>query len=72
MNNATPRGFTPKPAGGKIKEFTGISAPYEPPPRPEVELRTDRSTVAECVAAILAELNRVGAGPLHASDTRPT
>lgn len=60
-----PKGLYAKARRGEIKEFTGISAPYEPPPRPEVELRTDRCTVAESVAAILDELNRLGAGPVQ-------
>jgi len=41
---------------GEIAAFTGISSPYEPPPAPELELHTDRQTVAECVDAILDAL----------------
>ena len=26
---------------GKIKHFTGVDAPYEPPPHPDVVVRTD-------------------------------
>ena len=36
-----------------IKEFTGISAPYEPPPNPEIELRTDQLTASESVALVM-------------------
>jgi len=32
--------------------FTGISAPYEAPVAAEIELRTDRLSVAESVASI--------------------
>jgi len=67
-----PKGLYAKARRGEIKEFTGISAPYEPPPRPEVELQTDRCSVAECVAAILAKLNQLGAGPGQARSTRPS
>jgi bifunctional enzyme CysN/CysC len=66
-----PKGLYAKARRGEIKEFTGISSPYEPPPRPEIELRTDRCTVAECVSAILTELKRMGAGPVHASIVSP-
>jgi bifunctional enzyme CysN/CysC len=48
-----PKGLYAKARAKEIKEFTGISAPYEPPLKPELELRTDRLTVAECVTRIL-------------------
>ena len=42
-----------KARAGRIKEFTGISAPYEAPVSPEVHLHTDKMSVDECVQAIL-------------------
>lgn len=48
-----PKGLYAKARAKEIKEFTGISAPYEPPLAPEIELRTDQLTVAECVTRIL-------------------
>ena len=48
-----PKGLYAKARANQIKDFTGISAPYEPPDRPEVELRTDQLTVAESVARII-------------------
>ena len=48
-----PKGLYAKARAKEIKEFTGISAPYEPPINAELELRTDRLTVAESVAQIL-------------------
>ena len=48
-----PKGLYAKARAKEIKEFTGISAPYESPSNPEVELRTDRMTVPESVAKIL-------------------
>ncbi|MGA2867226.1 MAG: adenylyl-sulfate kinase [Verrucomicrobiota bacterium] len=51
-----PKGLYAKARAGEIKEFTGISAPYEPPANPEVELRTDRLTAAESVAKLLEYL----------------
>jgi adenylyl-sulfate kinase len=42
----------------KIKNFTGISAPYEPPLNPEIELRTDKLSVAESVEKILRHLEK--------------
>jgi adenylyl-sulfate kinase len=52
-----PKGLYAKARRGEIKEFTGISAPYETPLEPELELRTDRFSVGECVCAILGRLN---------------
>lgn len=54
-----PKGLYARALAGEIKEFTGISAPYEPPLHPEVELHTDRFSVAQCVAAILERLNKM-------------
>jgi adenylyl-sulfate kinase len=52
-----PKGLYAKARANLIKDFTGISAPYEPPIRPEIELRTDQLTVAESVARIVEYLN---------------
>ncbi len=52
-----PKGLYAKAKAGQIKEFTGISAPYEAPEKPEIELRTDRLSVAESVTTILEYLN---------------
>ena len=38
---------------GKIKNFTGISDPYEEPERPEIIVDTDRTNVEGCVRKIL-------------------
>jgi len=51
-----PKGLYVKARANQIKEFTGISAPYEPPVSPEIELRTDQLSVAESVAKILEYL----------------
>lgn len=48
-----PKGAYKKAREGIIKEFTGISAPYEAPENPEIHLRTDKITVSECVENIL-------------------
>jgi bifunctional enzyme CysN/CysC len=52
-----PKGLYAKAKAGQIKEFTGISAPYEAPEQPEVELRTDQMTPAEAVARIVEFLH---------------
>jgi len=45
---------------GEIKNFTGISDPYEFPENPEVSLKTDSSPVEECVRQIWEALRRQG------------
>ena len=51
------KGLYAKARAGIVKEFTGISAPYETPDRPEIELRTDQWTVAESVTHLIEYLN---------------
>ena len=51
-----PKGMYKKARDGVIKDFTGISAPYEPPENPEIHLRTDRNSVSQCVDIMLAYL----------------
>jgi bifunctional enzyme CysN/CysC len=48
-----PKGLYAKARAKEIKEFTGVSAPYEIPENPEIEVRTDQLSVAESVAKIL-------------------
>ncbi|KAJ2162301.1 Adenylyl-sulfate kinase [Coemansia sp. RSA 552] len=51
-----PKGLYKKARAGEIKEFTGISAPYEAPESPEIHIRTDQKTIAEAVQQITAYL----------------
>jgi len=55
-----PKGLYAKARAKEIKEFTGISAPYEAPVKAEIELHTDKQTVAESVARILEYLETAG------------
>ena len=43
---------------GEVKEFTGISAPYEPPLAPELEIRTDLGDIEACLAQLLEYVDR--------------
>ena len=47
-----PKGLYKKAKKGEIKEFTGISAPYEEPDKPELILETDKFSIDECVGQI--------------------
>jgi adenylylsulfate kinase len=53
-----PKGAYAKARKGVIKDFTGISAPYEEPLNPEIHLRTDRETVDEDVRQIMQYLEQ--------------
>jgi len=48
-----PKGLYARAERGEIKEFTGISSPYEVPAHPELELRTDQLTAAQAVERLL-------------------
>jgi adenylylsulfate kinase len=61
-----PKGMYQKARAGVIKDFTGISAPYEPPEKPELHLRTDQLGVEDCVQAVmhyLIERNYIPCSP---------
>ena len=45
---------------GKIKEFTGISDPYDVPKKPELTLETEGVAVDNCAHQILLKLESVG------------
>ena len=50
------KGLYEKARRGEIKEFTGISAPYEEPENPEILLETDKLSVEESVAKVFKYL----------------
>jgi adenylylsulfate kinase len=54
------KGLYKKARQGEIKEFTGISSPYEAPEQPELEIDTSCLTVEESVACIVDFLNARG------------
>jgi adenylylsulfate kinase len=54
------KGLYKKARAGEIKEFTGVSAPYEAPGAPELVIRSHALSVAESVRAILAQLESRG------------
>lgn len=54
-----PKGLYAKARSGEIRDFTGVSAPYEAPLNPELELRTDKFALNDCIKAILERLNGV-------------
>jgi bifunctional enzyme CysN/CysC len=51
-----PKGMYARARAGKIKDFTGVSAPYEPPEAPDVHIRTADVGVDAAVEQILRAL----------------
>ena len=51
-----PKGLYKRARAGEIPQFTGISAPYEPPLEPEIHLHTKDNTVEECATKIIEYL----------------
>jgi len=50
------KGLYKKARNGEIKNFTGISAPYEAPQNPDVEIKTEEETVEESVHKIITHI----------------
>ena len=42
---------------GDIKEFTGISSPYEAPENPDMHINTNKSSITECAALLFEEIS---------------
>ena len=51
-----PKGFYIKAEKGLIKNFTGISAPYEPPENPDLKIDTTTTGIAEAVKLIIQKI----------------
>jgi adenylyl-sulfate kinase len=52
------KGLYKKALAGEIKEFTGVSDPYEEPDSPEVIVETDRETIEQSTTKLIQELER--------------
>ncbi len=57
------KGLYKKALAGEIKNFTGVSDPYEAPENPEVVCNSDSETVSESLTNILNTLQRLGYFP---------
>ena len=52
------KGLYKRARAGEIKEFTGISSPYEEPESPELVIDTENFNLDECVQKIIAFLQQ--------------
>jgi adenylylsulfate kinase len=53
------KGMYKRARAGEIKQFTGISAPYEPPHAPDLTLRSNSLSLEECVSRVVALVSGV-------------
>ena len=53
-----PKGLYQRAMAGVIKEFTGVSAPYEAPENPSLVIRSDAVTPVEAAEEVVELLNR--------------
>ena len=59
------KGLYQRARAGEVKEFTGISSPYEPPLAPEVQVNTATQPLHMGVAQVLDYLGAHGLLPAH-------
>ena len=55
-----PKGLYKKARDGAIKNFTGISSPYEEPEDPQIHIKTDEHSIEECVDIVINYLIKFG------------
>jgi adenylylsulfate kinase len=61
------KGLYARAFAGEIKNFTGVSDPYEPPLNPEVTIHTDQETPEQSAARVIAALEQNGLLPAQPS-----
>jgi adenylylsulfate kinase len=54
------KGLYARARAGEIDDFSGISAPYEAPPSPELRIDTSDRELDDCVADVVAHLEDAG------------
>jgi adenylylsulfate kinase len=54
------KGLYKKARAGEIKNYTGISSPYEPPLNPDIDIDTGTLPLRECVNIIIDDLRERG------------
>jgi len=54
-----PKGLYKKARAGEIKDFTGISAPYEEPINPDLIIDSEKTTAGEAAELILEKINEI-------------
>lgn len=55
-----PKGLYKKARDGAIKNFTGISSPYEAPEEPQIHITTEKYSIKECTDIVVNYLIKFG------------
>ncbi len=55
-----PKGLYARALEGKIKNFTGIDSPYEPPDNPEIVVDTSKASAEESAQRVIHSLRERG------------
>jgi bifunctional enzyme CysN/CysC len=55
-----PKGLYQKARAGKIRNFTGIDSPYEPPENPEIHIETGRVSAEQAAEQVIGQLRIAG------------
>ena len=66
MRAARPKGLYAKAHTGELKDFTGVSDPYEEPVAPELRIETEGRSPEESAQLVLAKLEELGLLGVHA------
>ena len=66
-----PKGLYAKARAGVIKDFTGISSPYEAPQAPELAMQTGEQSLEACVEQVLSKLRAQGVVGAAAAAGKP-
>jgi adenylyl-sulfate kinase len=66
-----PKGNYKKALAGEIKNYTGISDPYEEPQNPELVVETDKETAEESLQKIIDKLRELGYLKRESTDVSP-
>jgi adenylylsulfate kinase-like enzyme len=54
------KGLYEKAFAGEIKEFTGVSDPYEPPTSAELVVNTEAESAEQSAQAVVSKLEELG------------
>lgn len=54
------KGLYKRARAGEVKEFTGISSPYEVPEKPKLEVNTGQQSLDDCVMDVIKLLQERG------------
>jgi adenylyl-sulfate kinase len=60
VKSRDPKGLYKKALSGEIKNFTGVSDPYEIPENPDIHIETEKLTVEESCNKIISYLEKHG------------